>query len=361
MKSPKHVWYLPFLLLLAIMTGSTGSTQQVRPASMHPPVEDGVWLRPAEDAPAEPVIGFKDGIRIALWPAVGGPRGIIRICTPYVFPGSDRQLINFIAIEPIVGGHRGLSELEMSALDQAHGKRLWFSDNVSEDPEPVYSWKSSRGRLGKIRVGGKEIETLSIVINCEKFDNGAHPIVQATFRADRPYEVAFKTFAAKDSAPMESCVLTATMGNFARCRLLWLKDEVVDSRKVWPTYDGPDFVGTPDYPIQRLRAEKDGTLIAAITPSEKDPASVKFEPKWWAFHGVPATQYWRKYPADSKPDLRVRVNGRATFYGTDVHLPGGIAFENFEMIEPFSPGSEVCFGVTLQTPEQMGWHSEPRP
>jgi hypothetical protein len=25
------------------------------------------------------------------------------------------------------------------------------------------------------------------------------------------------------------------------------------------------------------------------------------------------------------------------------------------MIEPFAPGSEVCFGVTLKIPEQLGW------
>ncbi len=321
---------------------------------MRPPVQEGIWIRPAE-GPAEPMIGFRGGIRIALWPAISGPRGIIRICTPYVFPDHSRSLLNFIAIEPIVGGVRGLSELEMSALDQAHGKRLWFSDEVSDAPAPAYPWKPSRGKLGKIRVGGKEIETLSIVINCERFDNGAHPIVQATFRADRPYEVAFKTFAAKDSAPMESCVLSSTMGNFARCRLLWLKDEVMDSLKVWPGYDGGDFMWTNDVPMERIRQDKDGAFIAAVTPSEADPASVKFEPKWWSFNGKVATQYWRKYPGASKPDLRVRVNGRAVFYGTQAHIPGGVAYENFEMIEPFTPGSELCFGVTLDTPQQIGW------
>lgn len=354
MTSLKHVTILLIALLLSTMTESVAPTQQLKPAYMRPPGVEGMWIRP-QDGPAEPVIGFKDGIRIALWPALGGPRGIIRVCAPYVFPGQTRSLINFIAVEPIVGEDRGYSELEMSVLDQAHGKRMWFSDEVSEAPTPAYSWRGARGKIGKIKVGGKEIETLTIVINVEKFDNGAHPIVQTTFRADRPNEVALKTFAAKDSAPMESCVLTATMGNYARTRLLWLRDEILDSRKVWPGYDGHDFAWTGDIPAERLRREKDGTLTAAITPSEKDPASVEFEPKWWAFSGKVATQYWRKYPGAAKTDLKIRVNGRAIYYGTQTHIPGGVAYENFEMIEPFVPGSEVSFGVTLKTPEQLGW------
>jgi hypothetical protein len=36
-------------------------------------------------------------------------------------------------------------------------------------------------------------------------------------------------------------------------------------------------------------------------------------------------------------------------------VPGGRAFENFEYAEPWKNGQEFCFGVTLRTPEQMGW------
>lgn len=355
MTSLRHVTILLSALLLAIMTDSVGPTQQVKPAYMKSPVEDGIWLRPANNGPAEPIIGFKDGIRIALCLMKDGPRGLIRIHTPYVFPDRPHPLINFVAIEPIVHGNRGLSELEHSALDGVHGKRFWFSDEVSDSPTPAYTWHPTRGVLGKIKVGGQEIETLSIVINTESFENGAHPVVKATFRADRTNEVAFQVFAAKDSAPMESCVLSSTMANYARCRLLWLKDEVVDSRKVWPGYEGPDFMGTGDFGTDHILKEKDGTYIAAITPSEPDPASVEVERKWWQFDGKVATQYWRKYPGTADPGLKVRVNGRAIYYGTNTQLPGGIAFENFEMIQPFKSGEEISFGVTLKTPREMGW------
>ena len=322
------------------------------PPSLKPPVTEGIWLRPSKERPAEPIIGFKDGIRIALWPADRGPRGIIRILAPYVSPSVEDQKINFIAVEPIVGGNRGLSELEHSKLDKRRGLRMWFSNEALE----CQPSNPSRGKIGKILVNGKPVETLSVYLHVEKFDNRAHPWVEITFRADRPNEVGFKVYAAKDSAPMESCVLTATMGNFSRCRLLYLKDEVLDARTIWPNCKDWDFVWTPDILGDRIHKDKDGTLTVAITPSETSMESDKIPEPFWQFHGKVATQYWRKYPSKESPkNLRVRVNGRAFYYGTPTPVPGGVSFENFELVEDFRPGVESWFGVTLQTPKDMGW------
>jgi hypothetical protein len=344
------------ILILAVAPAAWGAA--MIPNDLKPPVQDGIWLRPATGAPAEPTIGFKQGIRIGLWPAPSGPRGIIRIYTPCVFPGRKRSLINFIAVEPIVSGRRCLSELEHSALDDAAGKRLWFADDVTASPTAALPWNCPKGKLGKIQVNGKDVRTLSIAINVEEFDNGAEPVVLATFREDRPNEVSFKVYSTKTGAAMESCVLTATMGNYSRARLLWLADEVADSRKLWPDHTGAFFFHTPDYPVDRLHTDKDGTLTVAITPNETDLSSAEVTPSWWSFDGLVATQYWRKYPGTVKPPLRARVNGRAVYYGTQTPIPGGVAFENFELIETFAPGVESAFGVTLQTPAQMGWKTE---
>ncbi len=345
-------------IVVALTLAVTGTAHAATrpPSSLKPPVEDGIWLRPDTSGPAIPTIGFKQGIRIGLWPAADGPRGIIRIYAPYVFPaGKERPLINYIAIEPIVKGHRSLSELERSALDERRGKRLWFSEEVEEAPKPKLPWECVSGKTGTIKVGKQDVRTLSIVINVEKLDNGAQPIITASFREDRPNEVTFKTYSAKGGAEMESCVLSSTMGNYSRCRLLWLKDEIVDSRKLWPDYSGHEFVWTPDYSQDRVLKSADGTLTVAITPSETDLNAAKVEPSWWHFDGRVATQYWRKYAGTVKSPIKVRVNGRARYYGQATLLPGGIAYENFEIIETYEPGTESVFGVTLQTPAQMGW------
>jgi len=326
------------------------------PADLKAPADDGIWVRPAGGV-SQPIIGFKDGIRIGLWPT-GGPRGLIRIFAPYVFPGYSETLINFVAVEPIVKGRRSLSELEHSALDDTQGKRMWFSDDVSESPKPGAPWDCPRGKTGAIKVGGKDVRTLSIAINVETLDNGAKPIVVASFREDRPNEVGFRVSAAKDTAEMESCVLTATMGNYSRSRLLWLKDEVVDSRKLWPDYKGTDFVGTPDYPMERMLADKDGALTVAITSNESDLSAVEMPRGGWDYAGKVCTQYWRKYPGTVSKPMVVRVNGRAAYWGSHAPIPGGVAFENFELIEKYVPGVESAFGVTLKTPKDMGWKIE---
>jgi hypothetical protein len=330
----------------------------VIPTDLKPPAEDGIWFRPATGGPAEPTIGFKQGIRIGLWPAPRGPRGIIRIYAPYVLPTREHPLINFIAIEPIVNGRRSLSELEHSAADDARGKRMWFTDEVSESSTPGQPWDCPKGKLDKIHIGGKDVRTLSIAVNIEKLDNGAQPVVLATFREDRPNEVSFKVYSTKAGAAMESCVLTATMGNFSRTRLLWLADEVIDSRKLWPGYTGTDFVWTDEYPMDRVRRDRDGTFTVAITPNETDLSAAKMPLGGWTFDGLVSTQYWRKYPGTVKPPLRVRVNGRAVYYGGSTEIPGGVAFENFEIIENYEPGVQSTFGATLQTPTTMGWKME---
>lgn len=354
--------FVRFMLTAAIMitvslaVGTSTVQAEPVPKSLAPPVRDGIWLRPAPEGPAEPIIGFKDGIRIGLWPT-RGPRGVIRVYAPYVFPGKTNPVINFIAIEPIVGGQRSLSELEHSKLDDMRGKRLWFSDDLSDSPAPALPWNPSRGKIGKIKVGDKEIETLSVVLNVEKLVNSAYPSIVVTFRADRPNEVGFKIHPANDSAPMESCILSATMGNYSRTRLLWLKDEVADSRKLWPGFKGDGFSDPREFRAARFRRQEDGTLTVAISPNEKDLAAVEMPKGGWSFGGKVATQYWRKYAGTAKPDLRVRVNGRARYWRTQVDIPGGVSYENFELIEKFEPGTELWFGVTLRTTNEMGWPS----
>ena len=349
------MWYFKVSLLLSalIMLSTMAHAETPIPENLLPPATDGIWIRPAA-GDCIPIYGFKDGIRLGIQPA-RRPRGIVRIYAPYVLPEQQYPAVNFMAIEPIVNGWRSLSEIEHSALDDTRGKRIWFTDLRHPDPPPLPAWNSSRGRLGTLMVGGKKVETLTVYLNVEKLDNGAQPIVQVMFRSDRPNEVGFKVYAAKDSAPMESCVITATMGNYSRTRLLWLKDEVMDSRKLWPDYKGNEFVGTDEIPASRMLRSKDGTLTVAISPSESDLSDVSMPPSGWPFHGKVSTQYWRKYPGTAQKDLRVKVNGRASYYGGHAPIPGGVAFENFELIEGFKAGVESWFGISLKTPEEMGW------
>ncbi len=53
------------------------------------------WIVPGEQADAEPYWGIKDGIAVGLWP-LSGPRGLLRIYTPYL--GQERlRMLNLKA------------------------------------------------------------------------------------------------------------------------------------------------------------------------------------------------------------------------------------------------------------------------
>ena len=110
----------------------------------------------------------------------GGPRGLIRLGYP-VLPEKRYDLINFIAIEPIVRGRRGFSELEHSELDGVTGKRIWAGEKAT-----VLTTNLVPGQLRKRPEGQEELE---VTLHVEKFQNGAHVRLAIVQRADRPDEM----------------------------------------------------------------------------------------------------------------------------------------------------------------------------
>ena len=83
-----------------------------------------------------------------------------------------------------------------------------------------------------------------------------------------------------------------------------------------------------------------------MTPDEPDPTAASYAPltrKHWHYFGDVATQYWRCASPDER--LEVLVNGRFTYWASRSPIPGGVSFENFEMVAPFRQGGEFVFGV----------------
>lgn len=68
------------------------------------------------------------------------------------------------------------------------------------------------------------VQRLRVVVHVERFDNGAEVDVAVSFRTDRPHEVALSPCRRDGSVELDHCILTATMGNFARLRRLHLAD-----------------------------------------------------------------------------------------------------------------------------------------
>jgi hypothetical protein len=297
------------------------------------------------------VWGARGGLRFAIHPAgfrPGEPRGLIRLGYP-VLSNGGYDLINFIAVEPVVNGKKGFSELERSRLDNVPGKRIWCGG----DADPA----SAAGSMdaGVISRLAGDVEQLEVSLRVEKFGNGAHVRLIISQRSDRPDEITLTVQSETDSAPMQFCILTATMGNMARVRQLWLKDETINSRKLYPNYQDPGFAPHTFFGLDRLRRTADGDVVVAVTTDETDPASVSPFPnsEFWRYRGCKVTQFWKKPKDGVHQDLQAAVNARYTYYGSQRPIPGGVAFENFELRERFQDGQQFVFGITPKSPPRL--------
>jgi hypothetical protein len=294
----------------------------------------------------QPVWGVRGGLVWTL-PPDAHPRGLLRVSYP-VLPEEQYDLINFIAIEPIVQGRRGYSELEPSQLDRVPGKRIWTKNPVAR------MLTNAVGEQASATAEGKKIE---ITLQVEKFDNGAHVRLVVLQRLEQPDEIELSVFTEPDSAPLDYCILTATMGNRARARQLWLKNEVVSSQELYPDYQDSNFAPAKSFPLSRLRRTAEGEVVVAVTTDEQNPAVVYPFPgsRAWYYGGAKVTQYWMMPAGSVADDLHVVVNGRYTYWRSKQPVPGGIAFENFELKQRFREGQTFVFGITRRTPRELGF------
>lgn len=310
------------------------------------------WVRAGVNT-NQPIWGLRGGLEFAIHPGSfrgreGGPRGLIRLGYP-VHADGRYDLINFIAVEPVVAGRKGFSELERSKLDNRSGKRMWAGDADGGLAAPALD-------PGRVSQPAPRVEQLEVTLRVEKFDNGAHVRLLLAQRSDAPDEVALTLRAEPESAPLEYCILTATMGNMARTRQLWLRNEVVSSLKLYPDYKGAAFAEHTRFPLDRLFRTSAGDVLVAITTDEANPTAARPFPNTdhWYYGGAKVTQYWRKPSGTFRADLHAVVNARFTYWQSQQPIPGGIAFENFELRERFYEGQQFIFGITRQTPLELG-------
>ena len=329
------------------------------------------WIQPDNER-SSPVWGIHNGIVVSIWPAAvekggpgsdGGPRGLLRIGYEYM---GKVFLINYIAIEPVVNGDMEFSEVSPSQVDGKWGKFLWASDSVATGSFTPYA--GTRGIITHPDKLHPETEQLSLYIFMEKFLDGAHPYLKLTIRSDKPGELGIQIFNHEKSAIMERCALTATMGNYSRLRLLYLKDKVIDSRKLYAGYNDIDFIEMEPYLYSQMLKNKNGDPIVIAESSESFdelaswPQQPAYLEKWgWRYRPFyKLTQYWRVDSGDYDKSLQVRVNGRAKYWGAEspdkkryIDVPGGPAFENFELRENYRPGQKFYFGLTQKSVKQL--------
>jgi hypothetical protein len=339
-----RAWYLTILVCCLMISSAGESSEREQSENIAngdvPKIE---WIRSGVNT-QDLVWGIRGHLLWGLAPPTGkpqdGPRGLIRLRYP-VLPDGAYDLLNFIAVEPIVAGRKGFSELERSRLDDLPGKRFWVA---APDLTGEQAAKMLGGRLTR---DDSDVETLTVEIQIEPFDNGAHVRLTVAQRSDVPDEIQLTIHQQPDSAPMTYCILTATMGNKARARRLWLDDRAVSSLELYPDYRESAFTRHRLFGLDQLYRNAAGDVLAAITTDEREPSAVEPFPRrtHWYYGGFPVAQYWRKPAGTWRDDLHVAVNGRYTYWMSQRPIPGGISFENFDFRERFYDGQRFHFGI----------------
>ncbi|MBN2449713.1 MAG: hypothetical protein JXR77_04950 [Lentisphaeria bacterium] len=300
--------------------------------------------------------GVAEGIQAGLWHPGGDarPRGLIRLYWPTGGDPGAGEIVNFLAVEPVVAGQgRGFSELETSRHDGRPGLRIWACEQpLLPDSPHLPEQALSEGEEEGVAAG---VSALSVTLRLEPFANGAHPRLVLRFRSDRPHEVAIRTEHEADSAPMRFCTVTATMGNFARLRRLHLRSGTVRAAEVFGDYRGTGFTADAVWEAAELCRTPTGDILVAATGDEEKPHAVRPFPgrDWWWWSWPPLTQYWRKEAGTFGPDLHLRVNARRVYWGTQTAIPGGLSFENIELREAYRPGQVVIWGISPLDPDAL--------
>ncbi|MCW5553864.1 MAG: hypothetical protein KIS67_17110 [Verrucomicrobiae bacterium] len=313
------------------------------------------WVRAGMNT-NQPVWGVRGGLLWAVAPggfrANSEPRGLIRLGYPILTNGGY-DLVNFIAVEPVVRGRKGFSELERSHLDGIQGKRFWAVGDTNAESSALIP-----GTLRRLPSGAEQLE---VSLAVEPFENGAIVRLVISQCSDAPDEIQLTVHAETNSAEMEYCILTATMGNLARARQLWLADETINCLELYAEHRGTDFAPHSYFARDRLARTLAGNLLVAVTTDETNPATVFPFPgsRLWHYGGFNVTQYWKKPRATARDDLHAAVNARYTYWRSRRPIPGGVSFENFELRERFYDGQSFSFGLTRRTPAELGLGGSP--
>lgn len=322
---------LIFLLLLA----------SSRPA---PAQDDFVW--PGHGVPADrPVWGHREGLRIGLAPAPG-PQGLLRIYAPYLGQEYPR-MVNFLSVEPAVKGEPGRGQSELEASRERPGERglTFHPSNRLQQLQPPDGLPSG--------MFDADAGTLRLFVHPEPFRNGAKPILELVFHRDQPHEVEIVTHAAAGSAAMESCVISATMGNYGLLRRLHLAEGRIErASQLWSDepLDHLGFLPWRTWPAEQLQRTPEGGYRVCLTSDFDQPSQAAYDPgvpAHWRYRGDGAAHCWR---AEAGTDPSVAVNGRLQYWQTDAPIPGGACFENFELRLPFRDGNRLWFSVEPTVP-----------
>lgn len=121
-------------------------------------------------------------------------------------------------------------------------------------------------------------------------------------------------------------------------------------------YTGDDFVEHENYPLDEMLRTRDGGAIVLCTSDEVDPSNAPVTGKQFGTTASPSNSAL----AGCSPLHRARSSGSRecearVYWASHDPLPGGIAFENFEVRQRYVAAQQFIFRITSKEP----WDFDP--
>jgi hypothetical protein len=296
------------------------------------------FVTPSSFATPRAVWGHRHGIRLGLEPTPGAA-GLIRVYAPHLgLP--DLRPINYISIEPTAVGeaHRAQSELAKSQWHPGRqGLALFASDSI-DTAKPNGSLVDG--------IANTQENSLSVFVHCEPFENGARIAIQIRFDANTPDRVQFTTYAARGSAPLSQCVLSATMGNYTLQREIVVNGATYRPDELWRHDTSLDALGFLPWRTWPLSAQGKLLTISARTDTRHPMDYAPAVPPQWRYTGPKTEQTWQ---VENSSSVLAAVNARTRFWSVEAPIPGGASFENVELRRPFVDGEKAWFSISRAT------------
>ena len=187
------------------------------------------------------------------------------------------------------------------------------------------------------------------------FESGAHVYLVAAFRSDRPDEVELRSYREEGSVELDSCILTATMGNYERLRVLHLSDRVLTAQELYGEHDGTGFAAHTVVPVGDIPRTPEATSSLRRRPTRRIPqprTPTRISRGSGYYPGRKVTQHWRKPAEDVGDDLRAQVNARRVYWASEWPIPGGVPSRTSNWSRSSAP-VEPSPGITPQEPAEL--------
>ncbi|VVB79830.1 Uncharacterised protein [uncultured archaeon] len=322
---------LVLLILFGILLRHPANPRPGGNTNVGPVLSDG-WILP-ENNNQNYIWGLADGIAIGIQKnskppqmdnAPGGTWAPGLIYVMFTDEKGETYFFNYI----------GFDILGKNGLDQSEAEKIVFM------PEST----SVEGSI------------LTVVFRTSEFNKNKIPLkVTITIDKSKPREIGIS---AQDMYKENNLVsyihMSATGGNLGRIRDLYLKDEIINSKNLYAGEQPGSgcFYPLKTFALNKLRTDSSGVIAYA----GNDEAGNWFG-EWGSdvapYYGKPKFyQYWRKYSGTYNPDLMVTVNGRDHYFSGFLNpcngkaVTGGVAYENFDMVEKYYAGQKFWFGYS---------------